>query len=87
MDVREFEDKVWKVEGIRIVVHAPDGTAVSNYNYKNAANERWRITELCQNRVEKCLDGKTFAVVQGDGESPHGRVILRTIKSGYNRKP
>jgi len=85
MKVREFEDKVWEREGIRIVIHAKDNTIVNDYEYQKAADSTWRITELAQKRIEKHLDGNTFSVIQGDGEEPNGRVILRTIRNSYNK--
>ncbi|OSM94669.1 MULTISPECIES: hypothetical protein [Lonsdalea] len=86
MKVRDFEDKVWETEGVRIVIHAKEDTQVSEYEYKKAADASWRITELAQKRIDKHLDGNTFTVIQGDGEEPNGRVILRTIRSSYNIK-
>ncbi|WP_165671910.1 hypothetical protein [Metapseudomonas otitidis] len=83
MKARDFESKVWEVERIRIVLHTDSSTDVKDYEYKNAADETWRITELGEKRIEKCLGGVTYSVIQGDGEEPHGRVILRTIRSGY----
>lgn len=85
MKARDFEDKVWEVEGIRIVLHAKHEAEVKDYTYKKAGDESWRITELGEKRIEKCLDGITYSVIQGDGEEPHGRVILRTIRSGYRK--
>jgi len=85
MKVRDFEDKVWETEGIRIVIHAKDNTDVEDYDYKKAADASWRITELGQKRIDKHLDGNTFSVIQGDGEEPNGRVILRTIRNSYTK--
>lgn len=85
MKAREFEDKVWEIEGIRIVLHAKNDVIVKDYDYKKAADETWRITELGEKRIDKCLDGTTYSVIQGDGEEPHGRVILRTIKNAYKK--
>lgn len=85
MKVRDFEDKVWETEGIRIVIHAKDNTVIGDYEYQKAADSSWRITELGQKRIDKCLEGNTFSVIQGDGEEPNGRVILRTIRNSYNK--
>lgn len=84
MKARDFEDKVWEVEGVRIVLHTGNATEVKDYDYKKAADETWRITELGEKRLNKHLDGITYSVIQGDGEEPHGRVILRTVRNGYN---
>lgn len=85
MKTRDFEDKVWEVEGVRIVLHAGNNVEVQSYDYKKAADETWRITELGEKRICKHLAGITYSVIQGDGEEPHGRVILRTVRSGYSK--
>ncbi|MCK9194328.1 MAG: hypothetical protein M0P19_10700 [Nevskia sp.] len=83
MQVSEFEYAVWAVEGIRITVRAPSNMAIGTYNYQNAANEGWRITQLLENRILPNVNGHEVVVLQGDGEEPHGRVILRTLRASY----
>lgn len=85
MKVRDYEDKVCEREGIRIVIHAANATEVGDYAYKKAADASWRITELGEKRISKNLNGLTYSVIQGDGEEPSGRVILRTIRNGYTK--
>lgn len=83
MKAGEFEERVWTVEGIRIVLRTDPNTEVKDYDYKKAADESWRITELGEKRIEKCTNGIPYSVIQGNGEEPHGKVILRTIRNGY----
>lgn len=83
MKVSEFEEKVWAIEGIRIVLRVDQNTEVNNYDFKNAADESWRINELLENRIIPRIGAATVIVLQGDGEEPHGRVILRTMRGGY----
>ncbi|MDQ3286918.1 MAG: hypothetical protein M3Q42_01415 [Pseudomonadota bacterium] len=83
MKASEFEEKVWAVEGIRIVLRIEPNTEVTDYNYKKAADESWRVTELFEKRIGKHINGTSYIVLQGDGEEPHGRVILRTLRKGY----
>jgi len=85
VSVRKFEDQVWETEHVRIAIHANSKAQVQPYKYKNAADERWRITELSEKRIDKCLGNYSYSTIQGDGEEPHGRVILRTIKSSYGK--
>ncbi len=85
MKARDFEDKVWEVEGVRIVLHVGNSAEVKDYEYKKAADESWRVTEFGDKRINKHLDGVTYSMIQGDGEEPHGRVILRTVRSGYKK--
>lgn len=84
MKASDFEEKVWAVEGIRIVLRTDPNTEVKDYDKKNAADASLRITELLEKRITPCIGGNIqIAVIQGDGEEPHGRVILRTIRNGY----
>lgn len=83
MKASDFEEKIWTIEGIRVVLRTDPNAEVADYDYKNAADESWRITELGEKRIEKCIPGIKYSVIQGDGEEPHGKVILRTIRNGY----
>ncbi len=40
---------------------------MDEYNYKNAVDEGWRVTELIEKIIAKCAKGITMLVVQGDG--------------------
>jgi hypothetical protein len=83
MKAGDFEEKVWTIEGIRIVLRTAPDTEVGDYDYKKGADESWRITELGTKRIEKCIGNIPYTVIQGDGEEPHGKVILRTIRNAY----
>jgi hypothetical protein len=76
MKATSFEDKVWEIEGIRIVLRCPPNTVVSDYDYKNAANESSSVTEWLNGRVLPKLNGINVDVIAGNGEQPHGRSLL-----------
>jgi len=84
MRVKAFEEKVWSIEGVRVVLRTDPDVDVSDYSYKKAADEGWRVTELLEKRISKCASGIPTIVLQGDGREPHGNVTLRTIRQGYN---
>ncbi len=85
MTVKEFEEAVWKVENVRVVVRAADEKEkVGDYNYQNAANESWSIADWDRKRVRKKLGAKReIIVIDGSGEVPHGGTLLRTIRRSY----
>lgn len=83
MKVNEFEDAVWAVDGIRVVLRANPETVVKSYDKKNAADAGWRITEFISKRISPCIGDIAVVVIQGDGEEPNGNVILRTLRKGY----
>ncbi len=46
MKLADFEQKVWDVENIRIVVRADENDEVKDYNLKRAADETWVVTPV-----------------------------------------
>lgn len=86
MNVKEFEDAVRIIEGIRIVIRASSNSEVGDYSYKLAAQGNWRINQLLANRI-KPLVGNLEVVVQrgGDGAQPNGNVILQTLRATYGQ--
>ena len=84
MKVWEFEEKVWEVEGIRIVIRAASEENVSNYTFKNSSQEGWRVTQFIEKRIQPKIGDSEVIIIQGDGEQPHGRVILRTVRRTYS---
>lgn len=86
MKLADFEQRVWKLEGIRIVVRGDENDEVKDYTFKNAAMENWRTTEFLKKRIEPRVDERRVMVIQGDGEMPHGSVPLRTLRKSYSLK-
>lgn len=83
MTIQELEDKVWALDGIRIVVRRSSTTDVGDYTHKNAAQASWRITEFIENRLRPLIGNREVCVVMGDGEQPHGRTLLSSIRDSY----
>ena len=83
MTVEEFEEKVWGLEGIRVIVRASSDDTVKDYEYRKRAQGTWRITQLLQNRIAPKIGRKEVLVIGGDWEEPHGRTLLRTLRKSY----
>jgi hypothetical protein len=79
----DFEDKVWEVEGIRIVLRCPENQEVDDYDYTNAISQTTSVTDWLKGRVLPKLNGVQGEVVAGNGEQPHGRSLVRTVRSSY----
>ena len=86
MNVQDLEDKVWAQDGIRIVVRTAGDANVGNYTHKNAAQADWRITEYLEHRLTPLLKGLNVVVLMGDGEQPHGRTLLSSIRESYKNR-
>jgi hypothetical protein len=84
MTVREFESKVWNVDKVRIVIRDRQTRKVSTYRQKNAAKENWNITGYLNNRISPLIGDREVVVLDGKGEIPHGRTLLKKIRLSYN---
>ncbi len=83
MTVQELEDKVWAQDSIRIVVRAAANTKVQDYRHKNAAQASWRITQFIEKRVQPLVKRLEVIAIMGDGEYPHGKTLLSSIRDSY----
>lgn len=81
MTIKEFEDTIWRLEGIRLVVRETGD--VDDYDYQNAANRTWSIAEWLRNRVEPRLPDSEIIVLDGRGEQPNRRTLLETLRGSY----
>jgi hypothetical protein len=86
MKLADFEQRVWEVEGIRIVVRGHENDEVEDYTRKNAATETWSTREFLEKRIESRVGGRKVVVIKGDGEMPNGRVLLRNLRASYSAK-
>lgn len=84
MKVSEFEEKVWELDAIRILIRASSDTEVEGYARQKAAQENWRITQFIKSRIQPKIGDLEVIVLQGDGEQPHGSVKLRSIRNSYH---
>ena len=81
--VREFEQTVWRVEGIRIVIRVPRDTQVEAYQYQKAANQNWTLNRLIADRIQPCVNSAEVAVIRGDGNHPGGGILLQNLRASY----
>jgi hypothetical protein len=86
MKFTDFEQQVWKVESIRIVVRGDENDEVKDYGYKRAAPETWTTNEFLKNRIEPCVGGRKVVVIKGDGQVSYGTVKLRNLRASYSAK-
>ena len=83
MTVQELEDKVWVQDGIRIVVRDKANAKVKDYIQKKAAQATWRITQFLKKRISPLLEEQEIVVLMGNGEYPHGKTLLSSIRKSY----
>jgi hypothetical protein len=86
MRLADFEQQVWKVENIRIVVRADGNDEVEDYDFKRSADESWTTNEYLKNRIEPRVGSKKVVVIKGNGQKSHGGVKLRNLRASYSAK-
>ena len=80
--IADIEDAVWEVERVRVVVRDRSDCRIrGDYGYERAAKASWRVTELLDKRVRPAVDDRDVAVVDGGGDQPHGKTLLRTVRT------
>ncbi|MFQ2214321.1 hypothetical protein [Aeromonas dhakensis] len=84
MTVEELEEAIWEIEGIRVIIRAPEGQVVDDYGYQNAAYQTWNVKKFLDDRVRPCVPGYEVMVIQGNGEEPHNRTLLRNVRPTYH---
>ena len=83
MTVWEFEEAVWNMETIRIVLRADRDEVVGDYLFERQSAGNTTMSAFLQGRITERLNGKDFFVVDGHGEWPHGNTLLRTVRDSY----
>ena len=85
MKVKEFEQKVWEVDKIRLVIRAPASEDVGDFVQKRASTETNTISEYEEDRLNKPLAGKEWVVINGSGEIVFRGTTLRVVRATYDR--
>jgi hypothetical protein len=83
MNVGDFEDAVWAIDGIRIVIRARRATQIGDFGWANAAPEGQSLTVYTRNRVRARIGNHEYCVIDGRGSEPHGRTLLRNVRQSY----
>lgn len=82
--VRKFEEQVWKVEGIRLVVCSASDVEVRPYDYQKAAAGHWTVRKWLDERVHPRTGSREIVVIDGYGERINRKTVLRTMRDSYH---
>ena len=85
MKIFEIESKAWSIDGVRIVIRGPENKELGDYTQKNAAQANWSVTKYIDTRIKPLVGKKEVAVILGDGEQPHGRTLLSSVRDSYRK--
>ncbi|WP_375549807.1 hypothetical protein ABWI01_05400 [Oceanicaulis alexandrii] len=86
MQVHEFEAAVYELEGIVLIIRAKAQDLVSNYSYKNKADQTWTISEWKKKRIDQCVAGNEYIILDGNLEHAHGGTKLANLRASYSKK-
>ena len=83
MNAWEFEEAVWNLEGIRIVVRVPYGAGVKDYDYEKAAKGNQTLSAFIGLRILPYVGDKDVMAINGSGQIVHGGTHLETVRRSY----
>ena len=85
MNVRQYENRVWQVDNLRIVVRARRATRIAQrFGWTNGIDQGLSITDYIRNRVTPCIGSREFLIIDGHGNEPHGRTLMSTVRDSYH---
>lgn len=83
MTVTDFEEKVWEIDSIRVVIRAQENEIIDDFDWTNAAPQTQNVTSWLATRITPKAGEHGVVVLGGNGEEPHGRMLLRTLRASY----
>ena len=85
MRVSEFEQAVFELEDIVIRIRARVGEEVDDYDYARQASGATSVTNWLYTRICPRMRGHEVSIVDGNGQTPHGRTKVETLRASYER--
>ena len=83
MIVSEFENRIFEIEEVRLIVRAPAGAEVEDYDFQRCAADGATVTEWLKQRVHPRVGEFEVTLIDGTGVSPHGRTKMMTLRQTY----
>lgn len=80
----DIEQAVFSIEEIRIVIRAPRSYLFQRgYDYERKAAGTTSIKGWMETRLQPILEGQQAVVIDGNGQIPHGRTKIETVRQSY----
>lgn len=83
MKASDIENKAWSMDGIRIIIRVKESKDLQDYTHKNAAQGSWSVTKYLESRIKPLIGSNEVVVLLGNGEQPHGRTLLSSVRESY----
>ncbi len=82
----DLERQIFELEEIKVVIRTRKNTQLPPYNYSRKAAVNTSITEWYNTRLKPILgDDYDAEIVDGNGNNPHGRTNIETVRNSYRR--
>ena len=85
MKIHEIENKAWSMDGVRIIIRGSENEDLNDYTQRNATQANWSVTKYIETRIKPLIGDKEVIVLLGDGEQPHGRTLLSSVRDSYKK--
>ena len=83
MNVVEFEQRVFDLEGVRIIIRAPAGKQLGDYEYQNSYTKNKSIKDWLDSRVWDKIEDFDLVVVDGTGALPNRKTHMSTLRDSF----
>ena len=83
MTVFEFEADVWALEGVRVVIRAPENEPVELYSSERADRDNCTLAVFLATRVQPNIGDKEVTVIDGSGRPVHPTTQLGNVRRSY----
>jgi hypothetical protein len=88
MTVKEFEQEVWKVDRIRLVIRDNCDTEVQynhfQYNHlRLSVNDNNKVSDYLNDTILPLIGKREVIILMGNGEQPHENTLIRSVRNSY----
>jgi len=82
----DLERQIFELEEVRVIIRSDKNKEFKSYNYTRKAATNTSITEWYNTRLKPILGDYDADVIDGNGNNPHGRTNIETVRNSYIRK-
>lgn len=81
----DLERQIYEKEEIKVVLRCKKNSSFDSYDYKRKAAANTSVKEWAETRLRPIIgDDTEFEIVNGAGQSPHGRTNIETVRNSYH---
>ncbi len=84
MQAWKFEQKIFELEGVRILIRTSSEAKIPKFEYLRAAADNTRLSDWLNTRIYPLTGELEVVVVNGRGEiDPNGKTKMATLRNSY----